>query len=53
MLVRAKRLISPGNLETADQKLLTGLDQNSRRDWLLDPGDMVELSKQVLVLLVS
>jgi hypothetical protein len=53
MFVRAKRLISPSNLAAADQKLLTGVDQNLGWDWLLDPGDVVELCQKLAVLMVS
>jgi hypothetical protein len=53
MLVRAKWVISPSNLGIADQKLLAGLDQNLRRNRLLDPGDMLELGQKVLILVVS
>lgn len=53
MLVQAMLLMSPGNLVTADQKLLTLLNQDRSRYRLFDPGDVAELSEKLLVVLVA
>jgi antitoxin component of RelBE/YafQ-DinJ toxin-antitoxin module len=40
------------NLETADQKLLAGLDQSLRRNGFLDPSNVLEVGQKLLILLI-
>lgn len=53
MLVQAMLLMSPGNLVAADQKLLAGSDQDSRRGRLLDLGYMLKLGQEGVALLMA
>ena len=53
MLVQAMWLMPSGNLVAADQKLLTLLDQDRRRNRLFDQGDVAKLSEKLLVVLVA
>jgi hypothetical protein len=53
MLVRAKRLISPGNLVAADEKLLAGLNQNFTWDRLFKPDHMVKLCQKLAVFVMA
>ena len=53
MLVRVKWLMCTGNLAAPDQKLLAGLDQGSRWSGLLDPGHMLKLGQERVVLLMA
>ena len=43
----------PSNLDVPNQKLMTGLNQNGRRNRLFDPGDVVKLSQKLPILVVA
>jgi hypothetical protein len=43
----------PRNLVAADQKALTGLNQDGRRDRLLNPDHMVKLWQKLTVIVMA